>query len=243
LQINSGRRKAIIIGGIVTLGILGAGGVVEYIINNEYQTSTPMVKVTIKLVDVYCSIKEAMYPAHDHFYMLTTFAAPNKDPNAQVTIQTQLSHPLDITNRQDLEFANGPLTVFEGQIPEQGQIIGGFVAFTDQQGLGWDNIDAWTADIKRSVAKELAQEGVTSAKLASSTSGEILNLATDAWLTNTQMTSGDAHQLGRKELVISGSASETSGDIIPWQFSKHINALDNWNYTVKYQVFRTRVNS
>ena len=167
LQISSRRRGAIVLAAVLvpTIGFLGFEGI-EYIINNYKQASTPMVKVTIKLVDVFCSIKEAIVPMHDHFYVMTAFAAPDKDPNAQVSIQAQLSQPVDITSRQNLEFPNGPLTVFEGLIPQQGEIVGGFVAFTDQQGLGWDNIDAWTADIKQSVARGLAQEGVTSAKLA-----------------------------------------------------------------------------
>ncbi len=240
LQIGSWPRRALLVAGLLTIGTLGTGGI-AYLINNEQKNSTPMVKVTIKLVDVYCSIKEAMVPMHDHFYVMTAFAAPDKDPNAQVSIQAQLSHPVDITSRQNLEFPNGPLTVFEGLVPEQGEVKGGFIAYNDQLGLAWDNIDSWIADIKQSVASGLVQEGVTSASLASFATGEILNLATKAWLTNAQMSSEDARQLGREELVV--PATGHSSEYLAWQFSRHISVLDNWNYTVKYQIFRSLVNS
>src|SRR5579864_7913211 len=104
LQRPNRQRRAIVLAAVLipAISILGAGGIAEYIINNKNNTSpSSMVRVTIKLVDVYCKTKETMWPGHDHFYVLTALAAPDKNPNAPVSTQVQLSQPLDITSGQD----------------------------------------------------------------------------------------------------------------------------------------------
>src|SRR5437660_4648455 len=81
---------------------------------------TPMVRITIQLVDVFCNHKQNAGWYHDSFYMMTTFAAPGSNPKGQPDTQALLSLPLDITDGQDLNLPQQHLLVFDSLVPLQG---------------------------------------------------------------------------------------------------------------------------
>jgi hypothetical protein len=110
-------------------------------------TSIPMVRITVQLVDVYCAYKQNVFGYHDQFYMMTAFVAPDVDPKAQPHPQALLSLPLDITNKQDLNLPQSYLLVFDGLVPQQGAVIGGFTAYNydKKHKLTWENINEWTS--------------------------------------------------------------------------------------------------
>jgi hypothetical protein len=199
-------------------------------------TPIPMVRVTITLVDVLCDIKENGFWSHDQFYMMSTFSAPDKSSKSQAITQPHLLQSMDITSGQDLKLS---LTVFDGQVPLQGQVKGGFTAYNDTQQLAWENIASWTDDIGQAVAGALTQEGIDSGNLGTFASGVLLDLAVKAWYGTANLNSDNAHQLGEMAFIVpaSGLPSETQ----VWHFNHYASAFDNWDYTVKYQITRTPV--
>lgn len=201
-------------------------------------TPIPTAKVTIKLIDVFCNVKESTLGWHDQFYTLTTFSAPDKNPSAQANTNTLLTKPIDINSGQDLPLS---LTVFDGQVPQQGNVIGGFTAYNDEQGLGWSsNLDAWNTDIGQTVTNDLTKQGINSKNLNTVTTANMLDWAENAWYQTANLSSGSsAHQLGSDELTVSASGLASESGV--WHFHGYTSATDNWYYTVKYQITRTPV--
>ncbi len=199
-------------------------------------TPIPMVRVTIKLVDVFCGTKENALFSHDQFYMMTTFASPDKDRKARASTQSQLSQPIDITGGQE---ARLDLMVFDGLVPQQGSVTGGLTAYNDTQNLEWANIQSWSVDVAQTVAGGLINAGIDSGSLGTVAAGVILDMAVKAWYATANLSSDNAHQLGKMELTVPASGLPSDDEV--WHFSHTNSVLDNWDYTVRYQVTRTLV--
>lgn len=212
------------------------------VIPSPTPTPIPMVRITIQLVDVFCGSKENAFGFHDHFYMMTTFAAPGPNPKAKLHTQSQLFQPLDITSGEDLPVTQSPLVVFDGLVPQQqGSVRGGFTAYNDTQGLAWGNIEVWVADIAQTVAGGLITSGIDSGNFYEIGAGVILDLGVKAWYATADLNSGNAHQLGKQDLVVLASGPPSEDIVLHFYNSGGFLGAGGWDYTVRYHITRSLV--
>lgn len=201
----------------------------------------PMVRVTIQLVDVLCGAKQNAFGFHDQFYMLGTFVAPGAEAKDPLHTQSQLFQPLDITNGQDLQVPQSPLIIFDGLIPKQGSIKGGFLAYNDSKGLAWSNINAWVASIAQIVGDELLKKSFDTDSLPTIAAAAILDLAAHAWYGLADIDSSSANKLGEQDLVIRADGLSSEDEVLNFSNPGGLGGFGSWNYTVRYHITRTPI--
>jgi hypothetical protein len=192
--------------------------------------------VTIKLLDVYCSEKEDSLWSPDHFYMLTAFTAPAQNPKASADSQSELSQPLQIVSGQDLPLS---LTIFNGLVPINGSVTGGFTAYNDTQGMAWDNISEWIIDVGQAISADLVQEGIDSANIGEVTAGALLALAVNAWYQTANLSSSNANDLGEEEITVPASGAASEDDTLHFHNDGGLFGAGGWDYTAKYEITRS----
>ncbi|HEU5379343.1 MAG TPA: hypothetical protein VFV38_28305 [Ktedonobacteraceae bacterium] len=173
--------------------------------------------------------------------MMTTFAAPRSDPKAHVNTQAQLSLPRDITSGQDLALPQSHLLVFDGMVPPQGSIRGGFTAYNDKQGLTWNEIDRWVATIARSVGNKLLEKSLESGNIQTIAALAVLDLGVNAWYVLAKLNKDNSHQLGEQDNVIPASGPPSEDEVLHFYNSGFLGGINGWDYTVHYHITRTLV--
>lgn len=201
----------------------------------------PMVRITVQLVDVFCGTKQNAFGFHDQFYMLGTFVAPGAKATSPLNTQSQLFQPLDITSGQDLSVPQSPLIVFDGVIPEHGSIKGGFLAFNDNKGLAWSNINTWVAAIAQIVGDELLKQSFDTGSFPIIAAAAILDLAAHAWYGLADIDSGSANKLGEQDLTIHADGPPSEDEVLDFSHPGIIGGIGSWSYTVRYHITRTLV--
>ncbi|HEY1353946.1 MAG TPA: hypothetical protein VGF67_30410 [Ktedonobacteraceae bacterium] len=197
-----------------------------------------MVKVVIQIDDVECNGKQAVYPwQRDKFYMVTTFSASGPTASSAVVTQSQISHPVDINNNQDLALSDGPLVVFDAQVPLDGTIRGGFTAFNG--GVAIDEIAqfaSWVFTITKNVAGQLQDDAVDSANLPLETGARILSLGSQAFLA-LLAPSDNPIQLGHLPIEITANGKGVDPETLT--FIQNSGPGSTWNYLIHYTIIRT----
>jgi hypothetical protein len=191
-------------------------------------TPIPMVNVTIKLIAIHCKTKESIGFSHDHFYTVWAFTASGQNLTAPpANTQAGLSKPVEVDNGEDIP---QNLIMFQGQVPEQGEIEGGFASYNDEQSLPWQtSYPSWQNDVSQAVINGLAGQNFNTI-----TTGTTLDLAVNKWYDDANFNQGNPHQLGRKEMTVLASDSTSPAE---YELFKHtVNLIDNWDYTVTYQI-------
>lgn len=203
----------------------------------------PMVRITIQLVDVFCGTQQNVnaFGIHDQFYMLGTFVAPRAKSNNPLNVQSQLFQPLDITSGQDLSVPQSPLIVFDGVIPEQGSIKGGFLAFNDKKGLAWSNINTWVAAVAQIVGDELLKQSFDTGNFPIIAAAAVLDLAAHAWYGLADIDSGSADKLGEQDLIIRTNGPPSEDEVLDFSNPGGFGGFGSWSYTVRYHITRTLV--
>lgn len=233
---NGGPLKTLTIFMLFMVIMVGCGTV-----SSAAGGGTPMVRITVQLVDVVCNHKQNAFWYHDQFYMMTTFAAPRSDPKAHVNTQAQLSLPRDITSGQDLALPQSHLLVFDGMVPPQGSIRGGFTAYNDKQGLTWNEIDRWVATIARSVGNKLLEKSLESGNIQTIAALAVLDLGVNAWYVLAKLNKDNSHQLGEQDNVIPASGPPSEDEVLHFYNSGFLGGINGWDYTVHYHITRTLV--
>lgn len=199
----------------------------------------PMVRITVQLVDVFCNHKQDAFGFHDQFYMMTTFAALVLNPKTRPYTQALLSSPLDITDGQDLSLPQSHLLVFDGLVPPQGSIRGGFTAYNDKNGLTWSNINRWTSEIAKQVGDQLLEDSVDSESIQLMAASAVLDIGVNVWYQLAQMTKDNSNQLGLQDLVVQASGPPSQDGVLHFYNPGGLFGVNGWDYTVRYHITRT----
>jgi hypothetical protein len=221
--------------------VAGCGSAPVVIKRTPTPRPVPMVRITVQLVDVFCNHKQNAFGFHDQFYMMTTFAAPTSNSAAAPDTQALLSQPLDITSGQDLALPQSHLLVFDGLVPVEGSLRGGFTAYNDKQGLTWQDIDEWVSGIARSVGNKFLDESIDSGDIGTIAAAAVIALGVNAWYVLAHLSSDNSNQLGDQSLVISASGPPSQDGVLHFYNGGGWFGVNGWDYTVRYHITRTQV--
>lgn len=223
---------------LLTLIVAGCGSAPVVVRKTPTPRPVPMVRITVQLVDVFCNHKQNAFGFHDQFYMMTTFVAPTLNPAAEPNTQAQLSQPLDITSGQDLALPQSHLLVFDGLVPVQGSLRGGFTAYNDKQGLTWQDIDQWVSGIARSVGNKFLDESIDSGDIETIAAAAVIDLGVNAWYVLAHLSSNNSNQLGDQSLVIPASGPPSQDGVLHFYNGGGPFGINGWDYTVRYHITR-----